>query len=61
LAKNLTIGILLCADKNDALLRISLPKNNPHIVAAKYQPIPSKREAINCRDLEGDEKEFGEV
>ena len=34
---NSTIGILLCADKNDAVVRISLPANNQTIVASKYQ------------------------
>jgi predicted nuclease of restriction endonuclease-like (RecB) superfamily len=35
--ENPTIGILLCADKNDAVVRISLPENNQTIVASKYQ------------------------
>ncbi len=32
-----TIGILLCADKNDAVVKITLPENNKNIVASKYQ------------------------
>lgn len=35
--ENPTIGILLCADKNDAMVKISLPENNNTIVASKYQ------------------------
>ena len=35
--ENPTIGILLCADKNDAMVKISLPENNKTIVASKYQ------------------------
>ena len=35
--ENPTIGILLCADKNDAIVKISLPENNQTIVASKYQ------------------------
>jgi predicted nuclease of restriction endonuclease-like (RecB) superfamily len=36
-AENPTIGVLLCADKNDAVVKISLPENNKSIVASKYQ------------------------
>ncbi|MNJ95503.1 hypothetical protein D3C87_132150 [compost metagenome] len=35
--ENPTIGILLCADKNDALVKFTLPENNQTIVASKYQ------------------------
>ena len=35
--KNPTIGILLCADKNDVVVRISLPTDNQTIVASKCQ------------------------
>ncbi len=35
--ENPTIGILLCSDKNDTLVKISLPTNNSTIVASKYQ------------------------
>lgn len=35
--ENPTIGILLCADKNDAVVRITLPENNKTIIASKYQ------------------------
>lgn len=34
--ENPTIGILLCSDKNDAVVKISLPENNHTIVASKY-------------------------
>jgi predicted nuclease of restriction endonuclease-like (RecB) superfamily len=33
--ENSTIGILLCADKNDAVVKISLPENNKSIIASK--------------------------
>lgn len=36
-AENPTIGVLLCADKNDVVVKISLPENNKSIVASKYQ------------------------
>jgi predicted nuclease of restriction endonuclease-like (RecB) superfamily len=35
--ENSTIGILLCTDKNDAVVKITLPENNKNIVASKYQ------------------------
>lgn len=35
--ENPTIGVLLCADKNDAVVKISLPENNQSIIASKYQ------------------------
>ena len=35
--ENPTIDILLCADKNDAVARISLPADNQTIVASNYQ------------------------
>ncbi len=32
-----TIGIVLCSDKNDAMVRITLPDSNEQILAARYQ------------------------
>ena len=32
-----TIGILLCADKNDAVVKFTLPEENNSVVASKYQ------------------------
>ncbi|TDP57518.1 PDDEXK nuclease domain-containing protein [Flavobacterium dankookense] len=32
-----TIGVLLCADKNDAVVKYSLPENNNSILASQYQ------------------------
>lgn len=32
-----TIGILLCADKNDVVVKYSLPENNNSILASQYQ------------------------
>src|SRR5215217_1297328 len=46
--ENPTIGILLCADKNDAMVKISLPEGNKTIVASKYQLyLPSERQLID--------------
>ena len=43
--ENPTIGILLCADKSDTMVEITLPAGNKQIFASKYQTIlPSKEE-----------------
>jgi predicted nuclease of restriction endonuclease-like (RecB) superfamily len=35
--ENPTIGVLLCADKNDMVVKYSLPEGNTQIFASKYQ------------------------
>lgn len=35
--ENPTIGILLCADKNDGVVKFTLPENNKSIIASQYQ------------------------
>ena len=43
--ENPTIGIILCKEKNKALVEITLPKENNQIFASKYQTfLPSKEE-----------------
>jgi predicted nuclease of restriction endonuclease-like (RecB) superfamily len=45
--ENQTIGILLCTDKNDAVVKITLPKNNNTIIASKYQLyLPTEKQLI---------------
>jgi predicted nuclease of restriction endonuclease-like (RecB) superfamily len=45
--ENSTIGILLCADKNDAVVKITLPENNKTIIASKYQLyLPTEQQLI---------------
>ena len=45
--ENSTIGILLCRDKSDAMVEITLPKNNDQIFASRYQTVlPTKEELI---------------
>lgn len=45
--ENPTIGVLLCADKNDTVVKYTLPKNNKTILASKYQLyLPSEEELI---------------
>lgn len=42
-----TIGILLCADKNNAVVKYSLPENNKSIMASKYELyLPSEKEFL---------------
>ena len=46
--ENQTIGILLCADKNDAVVRITLPENNRTIIASKYQLyLPTEKQLMD--------------
>lgn len=46
--ENPTIGILLCTDKNDAVVKISLPKDNNTIIASKYQLyLPTEQQLID--------------
>jgi predicted nuclease of restriction endonuclease-like (RecB) superfamily len=43
--ENKTIGIILCKDKKDAMVEITLPENNQQIFASKYELIlPSKEQ-----------------
>lgn len=43
--ENKTIGIILCKDKKDTLVEITLPEGNNQIFASRYQTIlPSKEE-----------------
>ncbi len=40
-----TVGIILCSEKNDAAVRITLPENNKQILAARYQHyLPTEEE-----------------
>lgn len=42
-----TIGVLLCADKNNAVVKFSLPENNNTILASQYKLIlPSEEQLI---------------
>lgn len=43
--ENSTIGIILCQDKSETLVEITLPKDNKQIYASKYMTVlPSKEE-----------------
>lgn len=50
---NPPIGILLCADKSDAMVRYTLAEDNSQIFAAKYLPyLPTEEELKNELKLE---------
>ena len=43
--ENPTVGIIICKDKKDAVVEMTLPKDNNQIFASKYQTVlPSKEE-----------------
>lgn len=45
--ENPTIGILLCTDKNDTVIKMSLPADNKTILAAKYLTyLPTEQQLI---------------
>ena len=49
--ENNTIGIILCKDKNQAVVEMTLPENNTQIFASKYQTVlPSKDELKKLLD-----------
>lgn len=53
--ENLTIGIILCKDKSEALVEMTLPKDNNQIYASKYLTIlPNKEELLKLLE-EGNE------
>lgn len=46
--ENPTIGILLCADKNDAVVRYTLPEDENQIFASRYQLyLPTEEEILH--------------
>jgi len=59
--ENPTIGVLLCADKNDTVVKYTLPENNKTILASKYQLyLPSEEELIKELHKELEEIEIKE-
>ena len=52
--ENKTIGIILCQDKSDTLVEITLPEDNEQIFASKYQTVlPSKEELKKLIERKG--------
>ena len=51
--ENKSIGILLCADKNDLLVKFSLPENENNIIASKYELyLPSEEQLLKAINIE---------
>ena len=51
--ENPTIGILLCKNKNDAVVEMTLPEDNSQIFASKYLTVlPSKEELKKLMESE---------
>jgi len=47
--ENPTIGILLCTDKNDTVVKFSLPENEKQIVASKYELVlPTEKQLVEA-------------
>lgn len=44
--ENPTIGIILCSDKNNAVVEMTLPEDNTQIFASKYETILPSKEAL---------------
>lgn len=56
--ENPTIGILLCTDKNNAVVKYTLPLNNQSILASQYQLYLPKEEELT-KLLKEDLERFG--
>ncbi len=55
--ENPTIGILLCTDKNDTAVRMTLPENNATIIASRYELyLPSTEQLVE--EVEEGKREF---
>ena len=56
---NPPIGILLCADKSDSIVRYTLPEDNDQIFASQYFPyLPTEEELV--QELSGELSALGE-
>ena len=44
--ENPTIGILLCKEKNNAIVEMTLPEDNSQIFASKYETVLPSKEAL---------------
>ena len=56
--ENKTIGIMLCSQKNDSVVRVSLPEDNKTILATEYKlRLPSEEQLLaEVRKAEEDYK-----
>ena len=52
--ENMTIGIILCKDKKQSIVEMTLPEDNNQIFASKYQTVlPSKEELKRILEEQG--------
>ena len=61
--ENPTIGILLCKEKNNAVVEMTLPEDNAQIFASKYETVLPSKEALQelLREHLSDEDEGKDV
>jgi len=62
--ENPTIGILLCANKNDAVVKFTLPENQKQIFTSQYELyLPTEKQLIDevNRELENSKKEIQDL
>lgn len=58
--ENPTIGILLCANKNDGVVKFTLPENEKNIVAAQYKLyLPTEEQLLEAVKIELENFEDG--
>jgi predicted nuclease of restriction endonuclease-like (RecB) superfamily len=56
--ENSTIGILLCADKNDAVVKFTLPENSKNIIASQYKLyLPTEQQLLEEVNKELEKRE----
>ena len=58
--ENPTIGIILCKDKNNAVVEMTLPEDNAQIFASRYKTVLPSKEALQkllAEQTEGDAEE----
>lgn len=61
--ENPTIGIVLCKDKNNAIVEMTLPEDNAQIFASKYETVLPSKESLQkllqeqMSDMDGGEDE----
>lgn len=59
--ENQTIGILLCTNKNETVVKYTLPENNKTIFASEYKlHLPTEQELINAVEEEKKNLELNE-
>ena len=58
--ENPTIGILLCANKNDGVVKFTLPENEKNIVASQYKLyLPTEQQLLQAVNIEWQNFEQG--